>query len=159
MAKTIIQTIGPLYGEVVNGTVFGRPNGSVYVPPSNKMTATVEDSYKFIRSNAGVTSYLMCDSAGQAYTTVPAFLFVVAETQDLANYIEVQVATDSEFTDIIGSRAISAGVYNTRFSQIANGTTALEAGTTYYIRAVLKSAGGEPVAYSESIEVKGVVLS
>lgn len=33
--KTIIQTIGPLYGEVVNGSVFGQPNGSEARPPPN----------------------------------------------------------------------------------------------------------------------------
>ena len=33
--KTIIQTIGPLYGEVVNGSVFGQPNGSEARPPQN----------------------------------------------------------------------------------------------------------------------------
>jgi hypothetical protein len=33
--KTIIQTIGPLYGEVVNGSVFGQPNGSIARPSQN----------------------------------------------------------------------------------------------------------------------------
>lgn len=33
--KTIIQTIGPLYGEVVNGSVFGQPNGSEARPAPN----------------------------------------------------------------------------------------------------------------------------
>jgi hypothetical protein len=33
--RTIIQTIGPLYGEIVNGTVFGQPNGSEARPIPN----------------------------------------------------------------------------------------------------------------------------
>ena len=33
--KTIIQTIGPIYGEVVNGSVFGQPNGSEARPAPN----------------------------------------------------------------------------------------------------------------------------
>lgn len=39
--RTIIQTIGPLYGEVVNGSVFGQPNGSVARPPQNAAVTAV----------------------------------------------------------------------------------------------------------------------
>ena len=39
--RTIIQTIGPLYGESVNGSVFGQPNGSVARPAPNVSASVI----------------------------------------------------------------------------------------------------------------------
>lgn len=161
MGKTIIQTIGPLYGEVVNGTVFGRPNGSIYVPSSNTVTAKLDESTRYIRNLSG--ALVVCASDG----TVPAgpvnnhlqFQFV-AESQDIQNYIEIQVS-DSDTFETVSQRVFTAGLFNNVVYVVANTPTPLitvEDSATYYIRAVLISASNVPVATSDAIELKGVVV-
>lgn len=74
--KTIIQTIGPLYGEVVNGTVFGQPNGSIAVPsPKSELKLTLiagTVGIKGVARTAPATGYdwFSCKADG---TTAPAF--------------------------------------------------------------------------------------
>lgn len=159
MAKTIIQTIGPLYGEVVNGTVFGRPNGSVYVPSANTVKLTLSSAYRFAR-NANSTTVCICSSAGAIpWVNAENMARVVAESQDIANYIEYELAEDSDFNTIIGTVAQNAGIFNVseiylvRYSEY---TIVNE--TTYYLRARLMSASGVAVATSDTIEIEGVVV-
>jgi hypothetical protein len=76
--RTIIQTIGPLYGEIVNGTVFGQPNGDIARPSPNVPTALVVETVtgteyvKGVARAAPATGYdwYSCTSDG---TTAPAF--------------------------------------------------------------------------------------
>ena len=158
MAKTIIQTIGPLYGEVVNGTVFGRPNGSVYVPSANRIAVSLPDASRYIAVIG--TNYTLSNSAGTPVVAPPNGLAIVAESQDLQNYIVTQVSLSGDFATIEGSRARTAGQFNLNIAYIAQGAdlAPIEDETTYYVRAVLMSAGGDPVATSEVIEVTGVVV-
>lgn len=67
--KTIIQTIGPLYGEIVNGTVFGQPNGSIAVPnnPIPTLNVQVIAANQFVKGEAregGGYDWKSCNSDG-----------------------------------------------------------------------------------------------
>lgn len=153
MAKTIIQTIGPLYGEPVNGTVFGRPNGSVYVPPSNRITFSIGAEYIVNGTGSRATWLYPANNLG---TIVGPAVSCVAEAQDLASYMAFQVSASSEFTTF-DETAQTAGIFNVNtYSIITNGTITIENGTTYYARAVLYSSSGVPVAYSDVITLTGV---
>lgn len=157
MGKTIIQTIGPLYGEVVNGTVFGRPNGSIFVPAQNTISASLVDSRKYL-VKVDANRYAICNSSG-VYPTNPAeMLAFVAESQDVANYVKIEIASDSAFTSIIGGRTYSAGSFNITTYIVSQGSAVpdLTNGDPYYIRAVLMAASNEPVATSATITVEGV---
>lgn len=159
MAKTIIQTIGPLYGEVVNGTVFGRPNGSIYVPIANTIAMDIPAGKRYVRdANSSPYYYFaLCGSTGVIDWSAP--LSAVAESQDLANYIEIQFSTSSDFATYT-TRTASAGLFNIKQNYVTGPSsvalTPIVAGTTYYVRAVLMSSGGVPVATSATIEVEGV---
>ena len=80
---TIVQDYGPIYGEVVNGTVQGRPNGSVYVPLSNTISLSIQDLYIKLDTNIFVCN----DQGNRKYTAN-----VVAQSQDLASNINIEVA-------------------------------------------------------------------
>lgn len=153
MAKTIIQSIGPLYGDVVNGTVFGRPNGSVYVPPSNTIHLTILDSLKYVRNySAWGGINVLCSSAGAVGEGA-----LVAESQDSASYMQIQLSDDSDF-GTFADRTYTAGQFNTKPSSISTNFNKLTIvdGTTYYCRAILFSSNGVPVATSSTIELTGV---
>lgn len=141
MAKTIIQTIGPLYGEAVNGTVFGRPNGSVFVPASNTLSISIPAGTKIsLQSN-------------QYRVSSP--MLAIAESQDLASNIVIAVYSDSELTQQVGNaRSLPAGNFNASWSIISYGTTAIVADEPYYIVAKLMN-NGVPVATSTVLEVVG----
>ena len=153
MAKTIIQTIGPLYGEVVNGTVFGRPNGSIYVPPTNKISLSIGAEYIVNGTGTRVTWLYPANAAG---TIVGPVVACVAEAQDIASYMAFQVSTSSDFTTY-DETSQTAGIFNVlTYSIITNGTITVVDEATYYVRAVLYSSSGVPVAYSEVTTLTGV---
>ena len=150
MAKTIIQTIGPLYGESVNGTVFGRPNGSVYIPSSNVITLDT-GGRSYVKS-IGTTAITLTTSAGTGQYGAQ----IVAQSQDLASYMMTQLSADPEFATY-ASRTYPAGSFNQGPAYIVNTNVfEINAETTYYLRAVLYSSNGEPVAISDVVEVTGV---
>lgn len=153
MAKTIIQTIGPLYGEVVNGTVFGRPNGSIFVPSVNTITATIPDEYVAVTAYAGKYYLVVCNSAGVRVGSVSK----VAQSQDLANYMAWEFADNADFTD---SSVFSntAGIFNTTDTSVArvDAEFTITNGSTYYLRGVLFASTGVPVAYSDVFTLTGV---
>ena len=159
MAKTIIQTIGPLYGEVVNGTVFGRPNGSVFVPSENTIELSLVSAFRFAR-NTNSTTVCICNSAGSIpWVNAGNMAHAVAQSQDIANYIEFDLAEDSEFNTIIGTMAETAGNFNlSEIYLIRYSEYTIVAETTYYLRARLMSASGVAVATSDTIEIEGVVV-
>lgn len=156
MAKTIIQTIGPLYGDVVNGTVFGRPNGSVFVPLTNTISIDVPSEYVRI-ATSGARKYLrFCTSTGTFLTGAK----MVAESQDIASYMAWEFADNVDFTDAVG-RVNPAGVFNVNDSSIYGTTDEdfdIVDGTTYYVRGVLYASTGVPVAISDAVTVTGVVI-
>jgi len=156
MAKTIIQTIGPLYGEVVNGTVFGRPNGSVFVPITNTIMVDLPSEYVRIAESGGRKYLRFCTSTG----TFLSGAKMVAEAQDIASYMAWEFADNADFTDAVG-RVNPAGIFNVSDSSIygtSDGAFTITDGTTYYVRGVLYASTGVPVAISDVITVTGVVI-
>lgn len=150
MGKTIIQTIGPLYGEVVNGTVFGRPNGSIYVPPTNKVVITANPAYVYctIYNN----TIIICNSAGQGRS-----YSAVAESQDIMAYIETALY-DSDDALVGTVRRLPAGTFNIQGSYIGGGTgVTLVNGGAYTLKVTLYAPTGEPVA-TDSLSLTGVVV-
>lgn len=153
MGRTIIQPIGPLYGDVVNGTVFGRPNGSIYVPSTNTISLTIPDTAGYIRKRGGFNNIV--DSCNSSGTLVK--IHVIAESQDVAANVQIQVSTANTFLDddtVSVNR--TAGVFNEEFTALAIDATdfTITSGTTYYVRAVLMN-NNTPVATSETKEVEG----
>lgn len=140
---TIIQDYGPIYGEIVNGTVQGRPNGSIYVPLSNIITLNMSQSYlKFDNIR-----YVNANGNG-----VGSMIEIVAQSQDLASYIETSIYSDSACTTLVGrSLQQAAGQFNKTILGVAlptvNGVNDLTTGNTYYVRAQLMN-NGTPVATS-----------
>lgn len=161
MAKTIIQTIGPLYGESVNGTVFGRPNGSIYVPMQNTIALSLVATQRYIRKvkPGAYDVYALCSSVGAISSDPALHAAYVAESQDLQNYVQLQLSDSSDFTTY-AEISMNAGQYNGTTLAVSQDTTLsdLVNGDTYYLRAVLMSGSGVPVATSDTIEVSGVVL-
>lgn len=152
MGKTIIQTIGPLYGEVVNGTVFGRPNGSIYVPPVNTVSLTI--SAEYIANGTGAQSTVLYPTNAGGSPVYNATK-IVAQAQDVSAYIGLQVSDDSEFSTYSENNQ-PAGLFNiTRTSLIVSDIVVVDE-TNYYVRAVLYSANGVPVAYSDVVTLVGV---
>ena len=146
---TIIQDYGPIYGEVVNGTVQGRPNGSVYVPSSNVVTM----------STAATTFYVNASNVFRL-TGTNAFK-LVAVSQDLSNYIQRQVFSDSDCTALIARTSGLAGSFNSTVSLFANklaDAAAPEVGDTCYFRVQLISTSGDAVATSEVIPLECVTI-
>lgn len=139
---TIIQDYGPIYGEPVNGTVQGRPNGSVYVPLSN----TVDISLA-----ANTELY-----ANGTMMQLSNYMTVVANSQDLSSYIQTQLFTDAACTTAFNTpRNLTVGRFNFSFVNfVASGSTAPTSGVSYYLRAQLMN-NGVPVATSSVIEVVG----
>ena len=140
---TIVQDYGPIYGEVVNGTVQGRPNGSVYVPISNTITMSTRSlGFRYI---------------GGAYRVlVTDLMHVSAQAQDLGSYIQRQVFTDADCTDLIGSNNYPAGQFNVAIDYFIYSATVPDVGSTYYFRTQLMSSTGVAVATSEVIPLECV---
>lgn len=143
---TIVQDYGPIYGEVVNGTVQGRPNGSVYVPLYNSVTLSLATSDDKLRTDG--TSYFILGRVK-----------LVAESQDLTSLIRTSLYLDASLATQIGSyRNFTAGQFNIYPQAIASvvaGDPALVAGNKYYIRAELVN-NGAVVAASSTLEVEAI---
>lgn len=154
MAKTIIQTIGPLYGEAVNGTVFGRPNGSVFVPSSNTITLSLTEDYRYIYK-ANASYWRTCNSAGTPKDGQPYAINYVAEAQDISSNVQLQIYADSDLTQLVAYRNQTAGSFNSWRRDLVSSETVVNE-QTYYLRAQLMN-NGVAVATSNVIEITGVV--
>lgn len=157
MGRTIIQPIGPLYGEAVNGTVYGRPNGSIYVPSVNTIDISLQgiDHIRTGTGSGGVTVVYPCNSAGVIQYNKCLWH---AESQDNAAYMAIQLAADDEFT-VYDEAQSPAGLFNRTTSAVSGAldNVTLTDGEKYYCRLVLYAASGVPVAYSEALELTAVV--
>lgn len=151
MGKTIIQTIGPLYGEVENGTVFGRPNGSIYTPAVNTIELTTPAGQEYIK--VADSRVVFTNSSGSNVS----YYKVVAESQDTASYMETSIE-DTDGNVIGTGRSNSAGLFNLSFYVVGYATAdQIEQGTEYKAVATLYSASGVALATSK-ITVHGVVV-
>lgn len=152
--KTIIQTIGPLYGEVVNGSVFGQPNGSVAVQPSgpsnpNTLTITNKPGYIIgVPTSSGKYTVTFCDSDG---TVVSSPLTIAATSNvDFKIYVSVTIGTEGSGQ---AWRLNESPVSMTKFDVVKN--TAPAAGTTYTVKVQLWNADGVTIL-EDTFDVEGV---
>lgn len=151
---TIVQKYGPIYGEVVNGTVQGRPNGSVYVPLSNIISLTLDEELRYLKYS-DATHLRICNSSGVQVPSGGGGK-IVAVSQDLASNIQCQVYSDAELTTLAAYSNYTAGLFNTQYRTVANPVEGLTDEQPLYIRCQLMN-NGVPVATSEVIEVTMVV--
>ena len=108
MSRTIVQDIGPLYGEANTGSVWGQPNGSYalgqgpapIVPPVNYSIAIdfISSSNDYVKYEYGY--YSSCKSNG---TNSSALCEISSQDiADLTIHLEFQLASDSDFSTIKG---------------------------------------------------------
>lgn len=161
MGKTIVQEYGPIYGEPVNGTVMGRPNGSVFVPDSNKASISLIEDYRYLKYVAYSPTYSVfrtCDSSGQEaiWDNSTQMVNGVALSQDLSSNLQFQIYKDSGLTAMVGFRDANAGIFNMAYRDIGAIDTTLEDGDTVYLRIQLMN-NGTPIATSDVIEAEMVI--
>ena len=159
MGRTIIQPIGPLYGEAVNGTVFGRPNGSIYIPQTNQIVLKMGELY-VKNMVGGAQDGMIATCASNGTQGPPTKLGFVADSQDNAAYVRIEISDASDFESTnLSYRDWSAGLFNSGGINLIGQMSpfTIDGGTKYYIRAVLMSSTNLPVAVSETYEVTGWV--
>lgn len=157
MSKTIVQEYGPIYGEPVNGTVQGRPNGSVFKPLSNIVSISLIEDNRYVKTitSGGIKWFRLCTSSGTSIYTGECNM--VAISQDLASYIQMQFYSDSDLTDLLTSRDFNAGIFNVLEVACPNvDDTGLTAGDTIYLRCQLMN-NATAVATSDVIELEYVI--
>lgn len=158
MAKTIVQKIGPLYGEPINGTVFGQPNGSEALPPINRIYLfSKKFNPLYIKNNGNFVD--TCNSSGTAGTGA----YFATELRFNEKYdIKIEVSDTDTFANILTSNMqgsinyISArndiGLYGCGYSS----DLTVASGTTYYVRMSVVFLGNV-VCTSEAVAVVGYV--
>lgn len=143
---TIIQGYGPIYGEPVNGTVQGRPNGSYYVPVTN----TVDFEYP----GALITNVKIGDAYRVRFCDESRNLLYFKESavsQDLSSNLRDIICSDATLETVLGSSDIPAGQFNVNDGISFVMDYELDSETTYYLAVQLVN-NGVPVATSEVVE-------
>lgn len=158
--RTIIQHIGPLYGELNTGSVFGQPNGSIAVGQNlvptpepiskdeviiwNLSYITYNGTAKYFRMTGSTTLKFSATADGSKYTSAiicsKELLQTITDTNTVTRF---EMATDESFSDIIftGNMATDEGSnVKTSFTNVTAPT--LTSGTEYYIRILLYSSAG-----------------
>lgn len=152
--RTIIQTIGPLYGEIVNGSVFGQPNGSVAVQPSgpnnpNTLAITNKPGYIIgVPTSSGKYTITFCDSAGAVVST--PLTIAATSNVDFRIYVSVTIGTEGSGQ---AWRLNESPVSMTKFDVVKS--TAPAAGTTYTVKVQLWNTDGVTML-EETFDVVGV---
>lgn len=152
--KTIIQTIGPLYGEVVNGSVFGQPNGSIAVQPGgptnpNTLTITNKPGYIVgVPTSSGKYTITFCDAEGAVVTT--PLTIAATSNVDFRIYVSITIGTEGSGQ---AWRVNESPATMTKFDVVKN--TAPAAGTTYTVKVQLWNADGITML-EDTFDVVGV---
>ena len=154
--RTILQKIGPLYGEPVNGTVFGQPNGSEYIPPKN-FIEIVEDytdrAYVKLRNPSALSpTAVTCTSAGEEG---PRYWLKVSG--QVPWKLKTEFSDDSEFSTVILERVSKQTQAIFPVVELGNksGLT-IEAGKTYYLRvSIVSDQSGGTMATLDTITLEG----
>lgn len=182
--RTIIQHIGPLYGEVNTGTVFGQPNGSIAVgqgkapapspdptpiTPANLWTISYSIESGKIGEllmeyvyTPGANPYVICSTpkgndTGQILKICKVELN--SDVPDTSAHMQVQIATDSEFTSMVTVFNGMAGKFATLPSTdfLSKPSFEIKTGTMYYVRLALYDSNGVNLnRYSNTLEMEGV---
>lgn len=168
--RTIIQHIGPLYGEPNTGTVFGQPNGSVavgqgYAPVSsptgpklwNIDYPTVHgEKYEYLLEYRGLDeeyfeSLFWSNSTGTDYTpTQNLVVNLIGDVPDLTSHIQAQFSATEDFKDILLTKDGEASNFSSFpgfksyiYTDVpTNPQYNFVNGTTYYFRLALVSSSG-----------------
>lgn len=158
--KTILQKIGPLYGEAVNGTVFGQPNGSQSIPKINTIDLTVNPNFAYVteKTISGNTRAVVCDSNGATGNGA----YGVFALQTAAAVLAVAIYSDSACTTLVHRGTITTNAYGATWtagaipSGINSGT--ITQGTTYYVRfeAWADSGCTALIVASDNVVLEGV---
>lgn len=148
--KTIIQKIGPLYGEVVNGTVFGQPNGSDAVLSLDIILSNVDSTAAYVSKPYSIKT---CKSDGTLATYCD-----VSFTSPIPVMRRCALYSDSACTTLVdsltfGPAALAGSGTLSEFSLGGVGT--ITPGTTYYGRVEL-IANGTIVKATTAITFTGV---
>lgn len=155
--KTIIQTIGPLYGDDVNGTVFGQPNGSIATSPNNVYTISKSTDFVYVKGNPG--NLMTYDSGGNlGPCAVIGFSLQSAAYAVCALYTTAACTTRVTGTGVQFGPAVQGGSRSLeRFTTFGFSGT-ITAGTKYYARMefYLNGDGNGLIATSEVIELEGI---
>lgn len=161
--KTVIQKIGPLYGDVINGSVFGQPNGSEAIPPVNILRPlNINSDYAYIKKN-GTNGVISCKSDGTISSGGEYISFQVASQLPLTDVLFItEIADSSDFSNILvtGTASLPTSLKGAIIIAPATGQTAfITAGTTYHVRFKMCMRDGLSVMYtSATYEVEGVVV-
>lgn len=156
--RTIIQHIGPLYGELNTGSVFGQPNGSIAVsqnlvptpePPSSDESViwTISEySFDHFTIESSYTTWSIV-SANSISTTDSKLcrISLLSDITDTNTTVKIQFSTDESFSSVDWEGTIS---YSTSDSYVApkfkSSVTkpSFTNKTVYYIRLLLYSSAG-----------------
>ena len=183
--RTIIQHIGPLYGESNTGSVFGQPNGSVAI------TRATDDSIDIWTIKYSKAAGIDCESIGidlneytwhsNVYYGWTLSSYHVNDDSDpwsdysKADYVidgtlnrsiadttakaQLQLSSDTDFTNLLYSLTLPAGDFNiSQLNKGGNGTNypKIVNGVTYYLRCVLISQSGVMLGKSNTLTFKGI---
>lgn len=100
--KTIIQKLPTIYGEALNGSVFGQPNGSIARPPQN-VAGTIT-----LAGDTVTVTY-----TGKFPTISPEIAFYTVEgltgSVDVASYSHLMVSVYNSSDVIIANHQINFG--------------------------------------------------
>lgn len=142
---TIVQSYGPIYGEPVNGTVSGRPNGSIAIPADNQIAITLADN---------TTISTVYDGEEDAYFIKFSNLFTIsAISQDPGNYIRLVLYKSDKSTSVFSGNNYP-GNFKIESDEIGwiEDPSELPTGT-YYLRAMLVTSFNTVIVSSEFKEV------
>lgn len=177
--RTIIQHIGPLYGEANKGTVFGQPNGSIAIVNGIDKSVVINEIWKiaFVETVSGKAVKFNGIATGSEgtygpYSVIGKYNFVTVtgssstknflsasllqDIEDTGSVMRVEISTEEDFSTIFVSASAGSGEYTT-VPSIALGSKRITTGTTYYIRlALYDSAGNYLEKYSNTITTVGV---
>lgn len=89
--KTIIQSFPTIYGEAINGSVYGQPNGSIARPPQNTagtITVTATSATVTFKSGSALTGIARYEIAGlTCAVAVASYSYVGLQVTDASNNV------------------------------------------------------------------------
>lgn len=170
--RTIIQHIGPLYGEANTGTVFGQPNGSIavgqsYAPdPTPSPSPGVTDLWTISYNTAsdvmvneyrrGSTWYFYSCNGSVEQKSPLCAIALNSTISDTSAHMQLQLSTSQTFDSLLITFNGTAGDFSSlpSTSHINARTTS---GEVYYLRlALFDSAGNDLGQYSNILKFTAV---
>lgn len=145
--KTIIQDFPTIYGEIVNGSVYGQPNGSIARPPQN------------IPSSVSLSG-----NAKLANTGTPQAGFTAYDLTDIL--VDIVAPSGFNSLDVVVKNASNVTVCSATLSQHASTTTIPLIGQTankpsngdpLTVTITMNDGNGAPIATSNALAATAVI--